>query len=238
LAAGNDTLGAKLELKAARGIFEQIGAVLDRKICDKLLEAPDRHPLAGTGPRKGSIPAAEAWLHREGDIWSIHFEGSTLRLKDGKGPRYLARLLSEPEGDLLALDLATNGQGAPVGDAGVILDAQARKAYRARLSGLRAEVDEADRYNDFERSRRCRAEIEALTSELSKAVGLGGRTRRAGAHAERARQSVTKALRGTIRRIADAHPPLGRYLNNTIHTGIFCRFDPDPGKQVHWRIEA
>jgi hypothetical protein len=238
LAAESDHLGAKLELEAARGIFENIGATRDRKICDTLLEAPDRQSILGTAPRKAPNPVTDASLRREGDIWTIQFEGRTLRLKDGKGLRYLARLLAEPAGDLLALDLASDGQGAPGGDAGKLLDARARKAYRKRISELRAEMDEADRYNDFERSHRYRAEIEVLTSELSKAIGLGGRTRRAGAPAERARQSVTKALRGTIRRIDTEHPSLGRYLNNTIHTGTTCRFDPDPGRPIHWRVET
>lgn len=238
LIAGNDDLGAKLELETARGIFEHIGATLDRETCDKLLEQLERQALRQPDPRRVPTPSNEGSLRREGDVWSIQFEGMILRLKDGKGPRYLARLLAEPGSDLLALDLASGGQRLPVGDAGEILDPRARAAYRARLSELRAELDQARKYNDTGRSEHCRAEIEALTSELSRAVGFGGRSRRTGTPVERARQSVTKALRGTIRKIADEHQSLGRYLSNVIHTGIICRFDPDPGRPIRWRIET
>ena len=55
---------------------------------------------------------------------------------------------------------------------------------------------------------------------------------------ERARQSVTKAIRGAIRKVADNHAPLGRYLSNTIRTGITCCFDPDPGRPLSWCVEA
>ena len=80
--------------------------------------------------------------------------------------------------------------------------------------------------------------MDVLTSQLSAAVGLGGRARRAGDPNEKARQSVTKAIRGTIRRVADQHEPLGRYLSNTIRTGITCCFDPDPGRPLSWQVEA
>lgn len=237
LFAGDDPLNAKLEIEAARGIFERIGATFDRKICDKLLETSDRRPLPPAVSKAMPLSSTKAYFGREGDIWSIQFEGMTLRLKDGKGPRYLARLLAQPESDLLALDLAGQGLRVPGGDTGEILDAKARNAYRSRLSELQAEMEKADQYNDLERSQRLKAEIEALTSELTTAIGFRGRSRRAGAPIERARQSVTKALRGTIRKIADEHQALGRYLSNTIHTGTICGFDPDPGRPIHWQVE-
>ncbi len=100
------------------------------------------------------------------------------------------------------------------------------------------ELEEASQHHDLARSERCRAEMDAITSQLVAAIGLGGRARRIGDPNERARQSVTKAIRGTIRRIATSHEPLGRYLSNTIRTGITCCFDPDPGRPMAWRVEA
>ena len=71
-------------LGAAHGIFERIGATLDREICDKLLAQQGRQDLPRAAAQKAPIHRAEANLHREGDVWSIQFEGGTLRLKDGK----------------------------------------------------------------------------------------------------------------------------------------------------------
>ncbi len=234
-----DVLGATLELEAARGIFARLGAARDREACEALLARAaggSAEAVAEPEAREAAPAKAAAALVREGDVWAVAFDGATLRVKDGRGPRYLARLLAEPERDFLALDLA-GGEGAPEGDAGEILDPQARAAYRARLTDLRAELDEATGHNDRGRVERCQAEIDALTAQLVEAVGLGGRARRAGDARERARQSVTKALKAVIRRIADEHEALGRYLSATIRTGILCRFDPDPGRPVHWRVE-
>jgi len=46
--------------------------------------------------------------------------------------------------------------------------------------------------------------------------------------ADRARKAVTASLRDAIRRITDALPELGTYVDRTIRTGTSCRYDPDP----------
>ena len=81
-------------------------------------------------------------------------------------------------------------------------------------------------------------EMDALGRALAEAVGLGGRSRRAGSAVERARQSVTKALRAVVRKIATEDPSLGSYLEATVHTGTACRFEPDPRHPVTWAVDA
>jgi hypothetical protein len=115
-----------------------------------------------------------------------------------------------------------------------VLDAQARGEYRERLESLRAELDEAARWQDSGRVARLREEIDFLTEELSSAFGVGGRARRAGDVADRARKAVTSRIRDTIARIAKEHPTLARHLENSIRTGAFCSYRPDrsPGWTV------
>jgi hypothetical protein len=236
LSADGDPLSATLELEAARGIFERLGAERDRSACAALLQ--ELGPVGSPRPDAKASPSRSASFVREGELWSVAFDGTTVRLKEGKGPAYVARLLAEPGREMLALELASDGSGAlPTGDAGEVLDAAARSAYRTRLAELQSELDEATANDDLGRVERHRSEIDALTRELAAAVGLGGRARRAGDPNERARQSVTKAIRATIKRLADEHEPLGRYLSNTIRTGVACSFDPDPGRPVDWRVE-
>ena len=76
-----------------------------------------------------------------------------------------------------------------------MLDSVARAEYRERLRELSAEVAEAEEWNDPERVNRAQQEMEFLAAELGRAVGLGGRDRRASAATERARLSVTRATR-------------------------------------------
>ena len=89
-----------------------------------------------------------------------------------------------------------------LGDAGEMLDDRAKVAYRRRLSELQEELEEAKGAGNVERAERAEQEIDALTAELSRAVGLGGRSRRAVSAAERARQSITKTIKAVLERIA------------------------------------
>ena len=98
----------------------------------------------------------------------------------------------------------------------------------------RRRSSEARRWNDLERTARAEGELDALTRELARALGLGGRDRRAASDSERARMSVTKAVRSAVRRLEDEHPELGRHLSLAVHTGTFCSYDPDPRAPVTW----
>ncbi|MEM6928205.1 MAG: hypothetical protein AAF602_14830, partial [Myxococcota bacterium] len=70
-------------------------------------------------------------------------------------------------------------------------------------------------------------EIEALTQELSRGLGLGGRPRRGTSAAERARVNVRKRIRDALDRIGRVHPSLGRHLERSVRTGTTCRYDPE-----------
>src|SRR5215471_4489022 len=177
--------------------------------------------------------AGVSWnlFRREGEYWTVLYEGSVARLKDAKGLRYMARLLADPGRELHAADLAAAGtqparptpSGArdlagagelrvrpDLGDAGELLDARAKAAYQARLGELAAELEEADRLDDPGRAATAAAERDFLVAELARAVGLGGRGRRAASHAERARLNVTRAIRAAMAYLARANRPRGR----------------------------
>lgn len=189
-------------------------------------------------------------FRRDGEYWTIEFAGKTVQIRDSKGMRHLARLLGEPGRELHALDLARqrvmspsspSGNASelsadPLAGAGPVLDPEAKAAYRRRLEELRSEVAEAEAFNDPERSARARQEIEFLTDELAGAVGLGGRDRKVASSAERARLSVTRAIRAALARIAEQSPELGRHLEATIRTGTFCSYNPDPRVPMSWEI--
>ena len=59
-------------------------------------------------------------------------------------------------------------------------------------------------------------------AELTGAYGLGGRPRRAGDPAEKARTTVTSRIRDAIGRVETVHPDLGRHLRASVRTGTFC----------------
>jgi hypothetical protein len=151
--------------------------------------------------------------------------------------RYLAQLLAHPGREFHVLDLvaAETGQTMELGDAGEMLDERAKSAYRRRLAEIDDDIDQARAAADAGREAQADAEREFLVRELSRAVGLGGRDRRAGSASERARSGVTRAVRQGIARIGEHHPELGEHLAGAVRTGTYCAYAPDPGSPVAWR---
>ena len=205
-------------------------------------------------------------FRKEGEYWTVGYGGISFRLKDSKGLGYLAHLLRHPSVEFHVLDLAggiagqrdddadgQSEQGLPrgaedlgragihigsLGDAGEMLDEQAKVAYRRRLSELREELDEAKELGRVERAEQAEEEIDALTRELSRAVGLGGRNRRAVSASERARQSISKTIKSVLDRIAQSDARLGDFFARCIKTGTFCSYQPDPDFPIAWEFAA
>nr|MBA2539042.1 hypothetical protein [Deltaproteobacteria bacterium] len=140
-----------------------------------------------------------------------------------KGFEYLSVLIAAPTREVHVSDLVGDDDR---GDAGDVLDAQARAAYKARAEELREELEAARTANDLGRIDRLTGELEAVTDELLAGTGLGGRTRKAGSRVERARVNVQRRIKDAIRRLATEDAALGRYLEATIKTGTFCSFVP------------
>ncbi|HEY5869383.1 MAG TPA: ABC transporter C-terminal domain-containing protein, partial [Candidatus Tectomicrobia bacterium] len=148
-----------------------------------------------------------------------------------------APLASPPSGTLRADQRAAQHlRVGRLGDAGPVLDAQAKTAYKRRLDELQADLAEAQRFHDAERAAKAQAEIDMLIAELAAAVGLGGRDRRAAAIAERARLNVTKAIKAALSKISDNHPALGHHLATSIKTGTFCAYTLDPAHPQSWTL--
>src|SRR5438270_779150 len=152
-------------------------------------------------------------LRKEGDYWTLSHGGGVFRLRDMKGLAYIDELLRHPDAELHALDLvapergvgsARKGDAAELdlhvgqGDAGALLDAEAKAAYKRGLEELQGELEEAESFNDPERVARAREEIEFISRELARAVGLGGRDRKGASSGEGARGHGTRALKSAV----------------------------------------
>jgi tetratricopeptide (TPR) repeat protein len=226
LRAGGSDHGAALERQAARAILDALEA------------APSADParLVESDAARDEQPSVNTF-RREDDYWLVVFDGHTARVRDLKGMRYLARLFADPGREFHVLDLVAAETGTPelvFGDAGEILDARAKDAYRRRLAEIDEDIEEALAAGDGERAAQADAERDFLLRELAGAVGLGGRDRRAASASERARAGVTRALRYAITRIADHDPRLGEHLDRAVRTGTYCAYLPDPRAPGGW----
>ena len=244
-------------LAAALGTARRLGMTVfaERTREDLARAGGDGHPGQTRSRPATAADGIASWsvCRREGEYWSIAFAGKAFRLKDVKGLHYLAYLLRNPGREFHVLDLAAAGQGVPAGgprmspardddlrparpaDTGPVLDEQAKTAYRERLRELEEELAEATSWADPVRAAKARQEMQFLADELAAAVGLRGRDRTAGSPAERARVSITKAVKIALSRIRVHSPALADHLDATVHTGTFCSYAPDPRVPITWR---
>ena len=232
-AASGSEHRAALEHQAARAILEGIQAV------------PSMAP-----PTRVEHDTAVNVFRRQGDYWMVIFDGRTVHVRDLKGMRYLARLLADPGRECHVLDLVAaetsraqvdRGQVADLprsafGDAGELLDARAKDAYRRRLAEIDDDIAQARAIGDVERAEQADTERGFLVRELARAFGLSGRGRRAASASERARAGVTRAIRQAMARIGEHHSEFGEHLSRTIRTGTYCAYVPDPRVPAGWGL--
>jgi tetratricopeptide (TPR) repeat protein len=249
LHAQGKTERAWRELHASHAIFERIGSRHQAARAAEALERTGavRPPVQS----RRALPGADAAVfRREGDYWSIVFEGHTARLRDSRGLQYLARLLADPGRELHVLDLVpfaragdsvmsdpAGRQPVPdIGNAGELLDHRAKESYRRRLGEIDEDIQQAQALGDVSRAAQAEAERDFLLRELARAVGLGNRDRQGGAASERARSAVTRAIRHALSRIREQSPALGQHLDRAIRTGTFCAYLPDSRVAVSWKL--
>ena len=150
----------------ARAKPEEIAAALFEAVGASLTTAPTLRP------REESV------FVRQGDYWTIQYQGQVARLKATRGLHCLSCLLRHPGREFHVCELIAAFLEVPVTasvassvskrevgkmrmvrfeDAGPLLDIRAKAEYARRLAELRGELEEGQRFNDRERVSRARA---------------------------------------------------------------------------------
>ena len=196
---------------------------------------------------------------RTGDYWTVGLGTSRFSLKNIKGLGYIQRLLQHPSREFHALDLLSGASAGSVrsdtlvgpeetlpvgitirrglsGDAGEMLDTQAKREYQHRLHELNEMLEDQRERGNHERADQIEGQIEFLTRTIVRARGIGGRQRRTGSNAERARLSVTSAIKTAFEKISEQDKELWNFLDRSIRTGSFCCYVPDPELPVTWQF--
>jgi tetratricopeptide (TPR) repeat protein len=193
----------------------------------------------------------------DGEFWTVGYGENQFSLKDIKGLGYIQRLLQHPGEEFHSLDLL-NGTGASaaevegidqstilagatisvggLGDAGEMLDAKAKQDYQRRIVELREQLEDFRERGDEAGAARVESEIDFLTREIARAVGLGGRDRRAGSAVERARLNVTRAIKSAVQKISEHDRQLGELLDRSIRTGSFSCYLAGSRDRMTWQF--
>jgi hypothetical protein len=197
------------------------------------------------------------FFRKEGQYWTISFEGHTFRLRHSKGLQYLGFLLAHAGQEFHAHEILSGVDGKTVmpgqavaskmreqhlvedglkvsslGDAGPLLDGQAIKEYRNKLQELGEELEEARDFNDLARAEALEDKIEAIKKELTAAIGLKGRIRKGADPNERARKTLSKAVGRALVHIQKYDLDLWRHLQKALDLGLTSSYNPHP--LVNW----
>jgi tetratricopeptide (TPR) repeat protein len=238
--ASGDIVAAAADARAATMLLDGLDVVVDPAAIELLEE------LTMVGDERSRSTSETAMMIHDGRWWDVSVGTTTVRVPDTKGMRYLAELVVRPGVERHALDLVDRVEGISehgidrrrLGDAGPLLDGRARTAYRLEIERLRSEIDDALAVGLLETAEGLQADLDLLVVQLASAFGLGGRARRAGSAAEKARLNVTRAIRTAIRTLEDALPAAGATLDEGVHTGQYCVYRPAPGDRLRWIVHT
>lgn len=191
---------------------------------DSELPAPQSENTTTMVQAGGNILACK------GELWLMQFNGKVIHLPDIKGLHDLSRLLSQPYEPVHCTDL----MGAESVEPGAeVFDEKARASYKERILVLQEELAAADERSDTAQLEILQEEYDKILDHLGKAIGKGGTIRKQGGTIEKCRAAVTWRIRSAIKKIEQAHPPLGRHLNLSVKTGVFCSYSPEV--EMNWK---
>jgi hypothetical protein len=168
-----------------------------------------------------------AMVERSGS-WLVTYGEHQFLAPNLRGMPMLARLVENPHVEIHSIELVSGSAQTEwdTSDAGEHLDARARDAYRKRLTSLAEAIEAAEGRGDVEAAEAAHEEQAALMKELSRAVGVRGKVRRAGVAGERARITAQRRLRDAVHKISELDAALGEHLTAAIRTGTFCVYRP------------
>jgi hypothetical protein len=172
--------------------------------------------------------AEEALFRKDGEIWTLSFDGKAAHVADTLGLGYIAELLRKPRVAIEAAQLA----GASVESTKLVAlpgiplaDDTAIKAVRAELGEKKTELAGLQE-RDWTRKGVLQEEISKLEQYLGEVETHQGQARKVAGTAQRSRTSVTNAINRAIEHISAQHPGLGRHLKESIKTGTSPIYSP------------
>ncbi len=220
-------------------------------IASNFLEERGSLPQLALSASAANVTSEGNIFRKEGQYWTIKYQGKVTRVSESTGWSYIAHLIHHAGQEFHALDLVAVHKGREIssagdqhsrmtrdelaevglsasglGNAGELLDPQARQEYKRQWDDYQEELRQAKADNNIELVAQLEAAIAYLAREVSAAVGLGGRVRKAADSAERARKSISNAIKRSLDNIEHDHPALHEHLNSGIRRGTYFSYDP------------
>ena len=200
------------------------------------------------------------FFRKRGGGWEARFNrGNTINIIGvDKGAEYINLLLAHPDREasvyevvcgyaLGVADQANSGlehddiedgfqvtTGAPLSDAGVVMDRKAVEQYRAKYQSLVTEKAEAEEDGDHQRVEEIEDEMAQIADEITAGVGKGGKLRKAGDKRKNVRDAFRNAVNRAITAIGKYDKPLAEHLKVSIKHGNEVVYRP--GMSIAWDV--
>ena len=186
------------------------------------------HDFLGMHEGAGQRPL----LVRVGDVWSLSFGDEQGHFTSLLGMEYIANLLAKPGIPIRATELARrappassdhSAENSTISDGRLFqerLDNKARTEYEGRIRHLAAEAHAARKQNDLGKLPALENEIEQIREQLEADTGQRGRGRTFSDSAEKARDSVRKAIYRAFKLISRDCPKAAKHLKGMITLGF------------------
>lgn len=187
---------------------------------------------------------------REGEGWTITFQGETVVLRKQKGLTYLAVLLANPGRQYTLEELTTAaGESPPAtgiemdGEEGLgkgesalrdpVLDAHSLRSIQQAREHLQEDLREAIAGRDLERQESLRKEIKMIREYEESASARGRRSRLFPNESSKLQERMRTAIRRSRKRIEENLPALAAHLTTYLHSTGYWSYQPEP--PVSWK---
>lgn len=246
-----DSWGGEFALTGkAPPLYERI-----QQLGDGRVEAAEESEEPSSSERES--PVEGHVFRKDGQKWTVTFEGTTAYLDDTKGMRTLWVLISHPGEDYTAVELddavegitppprgtdaaiasqllwedGLSSQGLP--HAGEAADGKAIEQVENRLEQLKVEIAEAEKRGDQESIFRLKSERKECRRYLNYAVAKGGRPRLARDKHANVRSRVHNRIIRALEVLEVHHPALHLHLHKSaIKTTPSFAYRPD--RDIDW----
>ncbi|MFI5090774.1 MAG: hypothetical protein ACHP7P_12015 [Terriglobales bacterium] len=214
-----------------------VAAEIDLFVKSVQTPAPPAKALEESPPAAGSgrEPEVENKFLREGEVWTISYEGESVKLRHYIGLEMIAILLRQAGSSMspLALEFLPSAalvqSSTPSREDDVradervtqeVLDLKGRRWYEAEASKLGHEIEEARKRNDTGVVEKLYRDLEMITDRLEADTARDGRSRMFPDDLEKARVRVTNSINRAITKIGkQGCPKTATHLRDNIETG-------------------
>jgi hypothetical protein len=183
-----------------------------------------------------AINLAQNVFMKDGQMWSLSYEGTLKHFKPAKGLIYISYLLGSPHQEFHVTELAKAAENPEVEflsfSSGEISTKETIADYRKRLKQIPGELKAAEDSGESILVKELQGEKEALEEQLKEALGMGGHLKKHPDEISRLAKAVSQAISRSLTTISKYHPSLWKHLFNAITPGEYLSYTPE--KDISW----